>query len=85
MFKIINEENVAGGTEGALGTAFVDGIGRVFGKNADAEMYMEGGFVGGIALGEVNPDLKPGTDIAFFPFPTINEQHGSPLVGGGRP
>ncbi len=83
MVKIINDKYVAGGIDTALGISFVDGIGRVFSKNPVAEMYMEGGFVGGIALGDVNPDLKVGTDIDFFPWPTISEEHGSPLVGGG--
>jgi alpha-glucoside transport system substrate-binding protein len=83
MVKIINDNYVAGGIDTALGIGFVDGIGRVFSKNPVAEMYMEGGFVGGIALGEVNPDLKVGEDIDFFPWPQINPEHGSPLVGGG--
>jgi alpha-glucoside transport system substrate-binding protein len=83
MVKIINGENVPGGIEGALGTKFVDSIGQVFGQNPKAELYYEGGFVGGIAVGEVNPNLKPGTDIDFFPFPTINEQFGQPLLGAG--
>jgi alpha-glucoside transport system substrate-binding protein len=39
--------------------------------------------VGGIALGQVNPDLKVGEDIDFFPFPQINPDHGDPLVGAG--
>ena len=83
MVKVINDNYVAGGIDTALGIGFVDGIGRVFSKNPVAEMYMEGGFVGGIALGEVNPDLKVGEDIDFFPWPQINAEHGSPLVGGG--
>lgn len=74
--------NMVGGAEGANATGFVDGIGLVFGPNPSAEMYYEGGFVGGIALGNF-PDLKPGTDIAFFPFPEIDPQYGSPVVGGG--
>jgi ABC-type glycerol-3-phosphate transport system substrate-binding protein len=44
---------------------------------------MEGGFVGGIALDQVNTKLKPGKTIAFFPWPTIKPQYDSPLVGGG--
>jgi ABC-type glycerol-3-phosphate transport system substrate-binding protein len=83
MVKVISEENVPGGIEAALGTAFVDSIGQVFGKNAVAELYYEGGFVGGIATGEVNPDLVPGTDIDFFPFPVIDEEIGQPLLGAG--
>jgi alpha-glucoside transport system substrate-binding protein len=66
-----------------LSISFVDGIGRVFGKNPKAEMYMEGGFVGGIALDQVNTSLKPGEDIDFFQFPEIDPAHGNPLVGGG--
>jgi len=83
MTKIVNDKYVAGGIDTALGIGFVDGIGRVFSKNPVAEMYMEGGFVGGIALGDVNPDLKVGTDIDFFQWPTIDEANGNPLVGGG--
>jgi ABC-type glycerol-3-phosphate transport system substrate-binding protein len=83
MLKILNDDNLPGGVEGALGTKFVDDIGQVFGKNPKAELYYEGGFVGGIATGQVNPSLKPGTDIDFFPFPTINEEFGQPLLGAG--
>ena len=83
MVKVVNDKYVAGGIDTALGIGFVDGIGKVFSKNPVAHMYMEGGFVGGIALGDVNPDLKVGEDIDFFPWPTIDEANGSPLVGGG--
>jgi alpha-glucoside transport system substrate-binding protein len=83
MTSVLNDQYVAGGISGALGTAFVDGIGRVFGANPSAHLYMEGGFVGGIALGDVNPKLKPGRTIAEAPFPVINPRFGSPLVGGG--
>ena len=83
MTQIVNDQYVEGGIDTALGIGFVDGIGKVFGKNPVAEMYMEGGFVGGIALGQVNPSLKPGTDIDFFPWPEIKPDNGSPLVGGG--
>jgi alpha-glucoside transport system substrate-binding protein len=82
MTKIINNKYVAGGIDTALAIGFVGGIRRVFGKNPVAEMYMEGSFVGGIALGDVNPDLKVGEDINFFPWPTIDPARGNPLVGG---
>jgi alpha-glucoside transport system substrate-binding protein len=83
MTDILNDQTVVGGIDGALGAQFVDGIGQVFSTNPKAHLYMEGGFVGGIALADVNPDLKPGETIDFFPFPTIDESQGSPLVGGG--
>ena len=70
-----------GGAEGALATPFVDSIGQVFGKNPKAELYYEGGFVGGIATGQVNTDLKPGKTIDFFPFPEINPEVGTRCSG----
>jgi alpha-glucoside transport system substrate-binding protein len=83
MTEVLNDQTVAGGIDGALGTGFVDGIGQVFSANPKAHLYMEGGFVGGIALADVNPNLQPGQTIDFFPFPTIDEAQGNPLVGGG--
>ena len=81
--EIINEDFVAGGIDGALATAFVDGIGQVFSENADAQLYYEGGFVGGIALGDVNPDLEIGTGIDFFDFPTVGGSgEGAITIGG---
>jgi ABC-type glycerol-3-phosphate transport system substrate-binding protein len=83
MSKVLNEETVPGGADGALATPFVDSIGQVFGKNPKAELYYEGGFVGGIATGQVNTALKPGETIDFFPFPVINPDVGQPLLGAG--
>jgi alpha-glucoside transport system substrate-binding protein len=83
MTKIINDENVAGGIDTVLGISFVDAIGRVFGKNPKAEMFYEGGFVGGIATGQVNTTLKPGTDIDFFEFPQFSPENAGMVVGAG--
>jgi len=83
MLQILNNKYLSGGVQGALGTAFVDGIGLVFKPNAKAQLYMEGGFVGGIALDQVNTKLKAGKTINSFPFPTINPKYDSPMVGGG--
>lgn len=85
MTKIINDDNVAGGIDGALATGFVDGIGLVFGENASAQMYYEGGFVGGIAMGDVNPGLADqiGTGIDFFDFPTVDGNGAGAITIGG--
>jgi alpha-glucoside transport system substrate-binding protein len=83
MLKVLNNDNLPGGVEGALGTPFVDSIGQVFGKNPKAELYYEGGFVGGIATGQVNTALKPGTTIDFFQFPEMDPEIGTPLLGAG--
>ena len=82
MTRILNEENLVGGVDGALGTAFVDAIEQTFGADNDAWLFYEGGFVGGIALGQVNPDLEIGTDIDFFDFPPVGDG-GSPITIGG--
>jgi alpha-glucoside transport system substrate-binding protein len=82
MLQQVNDENVLNGVDGALSLSFQDAITRVFGTDPQAEMHMLGGFTGGIAIG-ANPDLKPGETIDFFPFPTIKEEHGDPLVGSG--
>lgn len=71
---LLTAENVDGGTDGALATLFVDGIAKVFGTGATAEMYCCGAFVGGIAASDdVNPDLEGtfGERYDWFPFPAI--------------
>ena len=82
MTEILNEENVAGGIDGALATGFVDGIGLVFSANPEAELYYEGGFVGGIASGDVNTELVAGETIDFFDFPEIDGSGQKITVGG---
>ncbi len=81
MLSVLNNDNVLGGIDASLGKAFTDGIGDTFKKGAKAEMYYEGGFVGGIALGDVNKDLKIGTDIGFFDFPSINGENAITIGG----
>jgi alpha-glucoside transport system substrate-binding protein len=81
MVQIINNKYVLNGVQGVLGQSFVGGIGDVFGTNPKAQLYFEGGFVGGIALQQVNPALKPGKTIADFPWPTIKASLDHPVVG----
>jgi alpha-glucoside transport system substrate-binding protein len=83
MVKVVNDQYMAGGVDTVLGISFVDSIGRVFGKNPKAEMLYEGGFVGGIALDQVNTSLKPGTDIDFFEFPQFTPENEGLVVGSG--
>jgi alpha-glucoside transport system substrate-binding protein len=83
MLQILSSKNLPGGVQGALGTGFVDGIGRVFGAKPSAQLYMEGGFVGGIATQQVNKKLKPGKTINSFPLPGINPNTGKYVIFGG--
>jgi alpha-glucoside transport system substrate-binding protein len=82
MTQIVNDKYVLGGIQGMLGQSFVGGIGDVFGKAPKANLYYEGGFVGGIALGQVNPSLKIGSTIADFVWPTINPKFDHPVTLG---
>jgi alpha-glucoside transport system substrate-binding protein len=83
MVQIVNNKYVLNGIKGMLGQSFVGGIGDVFGAKAKAQLYYEGGFVGGIATGQVNTNLKIGSTIDDFPWPTINTKWGSPVTIGG--
>src|SRR5262245_32282054 len=71
MLEVIKNANVPGGISGALGQAFTDGIAQAFGQNATADLYYEGGFVGGIATGQTNKALEIGKTINWFSFPTF--------------
>ncbi|MGZ8692692.1 MAG: ABC transporter substrate-binding protein [Gaiellaceae bacterium] len=81
MVQIINNKYVLNGIQGVLGQSFVGGITDVFGTNPKAQLYFEGGFVGGIATQQVNPNLKPGKTIGSFPWPTIKASLDHPIVG----
>ena len=86
FLEILTAENVEGGVDGALATLFVDGISKVFSTSPSAELYYEGGFVGGIATGaDVNPDLagQEGTAIDWFDFPTIDGNGAGQITYGG--
>src|SRR3954452_5306346 len=71
MKDILNDDFVAGGITAANGRSWVDGIAQVFGDKAKADMYYEGGFVGGIATGQVNKALEPGKTIDWTDFPSF--------------
>ena len=81
MTDVLNDTNVEGGIKAALGRGFVDGIAQAFSANPKADMYYEGGFVGGIITGQVNKAAKLGTDADWFDFPSINGNKGVTIGG----
>src|SRR5207244_11698306 len=81
MTQIINNKYVLNGVQGVLGQSFVGSITDVFGTSPKAQLFFEGGFVGGIATQQVNPSLKPGKTINSFPWPTIKASLDHPVVG----
>jgi ABC-type glycerol-3-phosphate transport system substrate-binding protein len=76
------DQKLAGGAEGVLSTGFIEAANIVFRPDAGAEMYYEGGFMGGIIASNF-PDLTPVDDFNAFLFPAFNEMYGAPVVGGG--
>jgi alpha-glucoside transport system substrate-binding protein len=83
MTEVLNDKYVAGGITAANGRAWVDGIAQVFGDAAVANIYYEGGFVGGIATGQVNTALVPGTTIDWTDFPSLGGPDANPVTIGG--
>ena len=77
------DANLAGGVDSTLSTDFISAANLVFRPdNPGAEMYYEGGFMGGIISNNF-PDLVPGEDFKAFLFPKFNDTYGAPVVGGG--
>ncbi|MEX2586760.1 MAG: extracellular solute-binding protein [Actinomycetota bacterium] len=73
-------ELIAGGTSGALQTAFVGSVTRVFEDPPQAAMVYEGDFVAGEI--RANTNAVVGEDADFFPFPSIDGS-GPAVIGGG--
>jgi alpha-glucoside transport system substrate-binding protein len=82
MTTLLNEEYLAEGVDGALKMSFPDAVDAVFGADRRADLLMEGGFVGNLALAAVRPAPVPGATIAAAPFPTIDPSFGNPVVAG---
>jgi len=82
MTDVLTDKYVAGGIQAALGRAWVDGIGQVFGANPTADMYYEGGFVGGIVTGQVNKAIKVPDEINWTDFPSFGGSDKPVTIGG---
>jgi alpha-glucoside transport system substrate-binding protein len=82
MLEVINDDYVVGGIDAAIGRAWTDAIAQVFQPEPEAAVFYEGGFVGGIATGQTNPDLVIGETIDWFPFPTFEGGEEATTFGG---
>ena len=82
MLEVINDKYVVGGIDAAVGRAWTDAIAQVFKPEPEAATFYEGGFVGGIATGQTNPDLVIGETIDWFPFPTLGNTEDVTTFGG---
>jgi alpha-glucoside transport system substrate-binding protein len=82
MLEVLNDKYVVGGIDAAIGRAWTDAIAQVFKPTPEAGTFYEGGFVGGIATGQTNKDLKIGETIDWYPFPKINNTDEVTTFGG---
>ena len=82
MLEAINDNYVVGGIDAAVGRAWTDAIAQVFKPEPEAATFYEGGFVGGIAMGQTNTALVPGETIDWFPFPTFGGSEDVTTFGG---
>jgi ABC-type glycerol-3-phosphate transport system substrate-binding protein len=82
MLEVLNDNYVVGGIDAAVGRAWTDAIAQVFKPEPEAGTFYEGGFVGGIAMGQTNTELVPGETIDWFPFPTFGGSEDVTTFGG---
>ncbi len=79
MAKIFaDEDNIAGGTRGALQTDFPKSVTQVFGESPEAAIVLEGDFVKGVIEDAGAPEGS--YDVA--PFPSLGDTENA-VVGGG--
>ncbi len=80
MAKVVQSDNVAGGTSSALQTDFPTSVTQVFADPPKAAQVLEGDFVGGVITAETK--AEPETGFNVYAFPEINDS-GPVVVGGG--
>jgi len=78
MAEVVQSDNMAGGTEGALQTEMPDSVAKVFTDEPEAAMVIIGDFAPGVT----ETTLEPETGFNVFTFPSI-EGSGPSVVGGG--
>jgi len=71
---------VAGGVQAILATHFIDGSYLPFLKPPMAYMVFLGGFTQ-VFIANQFPQLKPGEDYDFFPFPAIDPKYAGAVTG----
>ncbi len=72
---------VYGGPAGVLATNFINGTYVLYTKPPGAYMNYIGGFAQGF-IKKQYPNLRPGEDYTFFPFPIIDPRYAGGVTGG---
>lgn len=71
---------VWGGPTAVLATNFGDAANPLFAEPVQAYMHRQASFITSF-IKENNPDVIAGEDFDFFPFPSIEEEFGTPVLG----
>ncbi len=72
---------VYGGPAGVLATNFINGTYVLYTTPPGAYMNYLGGFAQGF-IEKQYPNMRPGEDYGFFPFPTIEPEYAGGVTGG---
>jgi len=80
MGKVLQSDNIAGGTSSAMQTDFPTSVTQVFADPPKAAQVLEGDFVGGVIADETT--AEPDTGFNVYAFPEINDS-GPVVMGGG--
>jgi len=75
-----NEKYVYGGPSTALTLNFGEAPNVLFTTPPKAYMHKQATFIKSFIL-KYNPNLVPGEDFSFFPFPPIDPKYGTPALG----
>lgn len=75
-----SEKYVYGGPNAVLTIPFGDSPDALFTEPPNAYMHRQATFIKSFILDHF-PDLVPGVDFDFFPFPPIKEEFGTPALG----
>ena len=78
MAKLLDAQDMVGGTSGALQMDFETAVANVFSKNPKAAMIIEGDFVPGVP----KVKLQPEQDYNFFEFPSVGGSGPSVVTSG---
>lgn len=75
-----DSDMVWGGPIAVASTNFGDAANPLFTDPPQAHMHRQASFITSF-IKESNPDLEAGVDYNFFPFPEIDEEYGTPVLG----
>ncbi|MFW6035657.1 MAG: ABC transporter substrate-binding protein [Halothermotrichaceae bacterium] len=78
---VLDSQHVWGGPTAVNATNFGDAANPLFTEPPQAYMHRQASFITSF-IKDNNPDLAAGDDFTFFPFPEIEEEYGTPVLGG---